>query len=111
MTVINIPELLSNQPLITQMKLVSNKDYSCHVLKSHIGDSVPIHHHKEWNETWYIIDGEFKVWIEGSSEFIAKSGDLIHIEKKKKHRIETKSESATRLAIFKDGVEIIYNED
>lgn len=111
--VLNIPNILSNHPEIKDMVLANNKDYSCHILRSKKGDHVDLHHHKNWCETWLIMEGEFAVFIDGfyENQFIAKTGDFIQIEKGVKHSIETISDLATRLAIFKDGVKIIYDED
>lgn len=108
--IMNTKDIVTRFPEMMDMTLANNKNYSVHLLKSKYGDEVKKHYHKNWNETWYIIDGEFRVFIDGMSDrgVVAKEGDVIYIEKNVKHGILTLSEKATRLAIFKEGVKINY---
>ena len=111
--VLNIPQMLEDHPDIKEMMVASNENYSFHVLRSKLGEKIEKHYHKNWAESWFIVEGKFAVWIEGFDpddlEFIAEPGDFIQIEKGVKHHIETLSETATRFAIFKEGVKVIYD--
>ena len=69
------------------------------------------HHHPDWNEWWFIIDGTWEWDIEGEKKLINK-GDLVFIEKNKKHKITAMgTEAAIRLAVSRYDVAHIYEKE
>lgn len=84
-----------------------NDDYSLHIVVSKKGDNVQNHFHSNWNETWIIIDGSFKCKI-NNDEYILNKNDIVTIPLMANHYIETLTEFAKRLCVFKKGVEISY---
>lgn len=87
--------------------LFEGEDYSVYMINEKEGKVIPNHMHRNWDESWFIVDGLYSITIENKSIF-AYSGDFIAVERGTKHAIRCASEKATRLAIFKKGVEIHY---
>ena len=72
------------------------------------GEGNRLHYHPHWNEWWYIIDGEWEWEIEGKRK-IVKKGDIVFMEKNKKHRISAVgNKMAIRLAVSRSDVEHVY---
>jgi quercetin dioxygenase-like cupin family protein len=75
------------------------------------GEGNRMHHHDNWNEWWYILGGEWEWTVEGR-KIIVKKGDLVFIEKGKKHKITAVGEApAIRLAVSRADVNHIYDEN
>jgi quercetin dioxygenase-like cupin family protein len=68
------------------------------------------HFHSDWNEWWFIVEGEWEWNIEGEIKKIRK-GDVVFIEKNRKHKITAAGDSvAIRLAVSRYDVDHIYSE-
>lgn len=75
------------------------------------GEGNRLHHHPDWNEWWYIIDGEWEWLIEGRKVLI-KKGDLVFIEKNKRHKITAiGNKAAIRIAVSRYDVAHVYEEN
>ena len=69
------------------------------------------HHHPDWNEWWYIIEGEWTWNIEGEDKKIS-AGEVVFIEQGKKHKITASgNEMAIRLAVSRYDVDHVYEEE
>lgn len=114
-----------NMPLVNIDKIIASKDNSkswCHrvintennsatLISQLPGEGNRLHFHSDWNEWWYIVEGNWKWEIEGK-EYIVKKGDIVFIEKNKLHRITaTGNKPAIRLAVSKDKVAHIYQKE
>lgn len=89
-------------------RIINTENNSATLISQLPGEGNRLHYHPDWNEWWYIVDGEWKWEIEGK-EFIVKRGDLVFIEKNKLHRITAiGNKPALRLAVSKDLVPHIY---
>jgi len=67
------------------------------------------HHHSNWNEWWYIIQGEWDFEIEGEIKRIIE-GQIILIKKNLKHKITAVGKKpAIRLAVSRSDVDHIYD--
>lgn len=72
------------------------------------GEGNRLHYHNDWDEWWYIIKGEWEWFVEGKN-MIVKKGDIVFIERNKKHKITAVgSEQAIRLAVSRDDIDHIY---
>lgn len=119
-----ISNFLQENQMITKIKEViqnnDNKRSWCHRVVNTENNSATIicqmpgegnrrHHHPDWNEWWYILDGEWEWEIEGSTYKIKKD-DIVFIEKNKKHKITAiGTRPAIRLAVSRQDVAHIYS--
>lgn len=68
------------------------------------------HFHPEWNEWWYIYQGEWEWEIEGINKKI-KAGDVVFIERNRKHKITARGDTAAiRIAVSRYDVEHVYED-
>ena len=73
-----------------------------------LSDDWAMHFHPNWNEWWYILQGEWEWNIEGIRK-IVKKGDVAFIKRNKKHKITAKgNEMAIRLAVSRSDVDHVY---
>lgn len=88
--------------------LIDSDSNSCTVVNQMPGEGNREHYHAKWNEWWYIIRGQWRFDIEDEF-YIVKPGDLVFIEKGKKHHITAVGgKMASRLAVSRYDVEHIY---
>ena len=72
------------------------------------GEGNRMHFHPNWDEWWYIIKGSWK-WIIEDREILIKKGDVVFIERNKKHKIIANSKNLSiRLAVSRSDVEHVY---
>lgn len=68
------------------------------------------HYHPDWNEWWFIVEGQWEWEIDGKKLHIEK-GDLIFIPKGIKHKITAKGSSAAiRIAVSRYDVAHVYDD-
>lgn len=90
--------------------LVNTESNSATLICQLPGEGNRRHHHPDWNEWWFIIEGTWEWDIEGVKKEI-KQGDLVFIEKNRKHKITAKGETcAIRLAVSRYDVAHVYEE-
>lgn len=117
-------ELKPNQPVVNVLEvmksmtdqeawyktLIDSDSNSCTVVNQMPGEGNRRHYHAKWNEWWYILRGEWRFDIEDDF-YLVKEGDLVFIEKGKKHKITAVGDvMASRLAVSRYDVEHIYSE-
>jgi len=115
----------ANQEVVTIDEIVknnsANKSWSHTVINSPSNSATLIgqlpgegnrrHFHPDWDEWWYIVQGEWIWSIEGEDRII-KAGELVFIERGRKHRITASGEEmAIRLAVSRYDVDHVYDED
>tara|TARA_B110000008_G_C16950370_1_gene556138 strand:- start:1233 stop:2246 length:1014 start_codon:yes stop_codon:yes gene_type:complete len=75
------------------------------------GEGNRMHHHPDWDEWWFIIEGDWKWNIEGEDKRVTK-GDIVFIERNKKHKITAIGEKiAIRLAVSRSDVDHVYESE
>ncbi len=90
-------------------RVVNTENNSTTIISQLPGEGNRLHYHPNWNEWWYIIKGQWKWEIEGE-EFVIKKGDIVFIEKGKKHKITAAgNEPAIRIAVSRGDVPHIYD--
>lgn len=134
---LNVPQILKkdgvfyndfeheNQPLVKLEEIIKSKDnsksWSHRIINTENNSATLIsqlpgegnrwHYHPNWNEWWYIVEGIWKWEIEGK-EFVVKKGDIVFIEKNKRHRITAVGDKpAIRLAVSQESVPHVYPEE
>jgi len=68
------------------------------------------HHHPDWNEWWYIVEGEWDWEIEGDVKKVVQ-GDIVFMEKNRKHKITASGTTrAIRMAVSRADVAHVYED-
>lgn len=89
-------------------RIVNSESNSATLISQLPGEGNRLHHHKDWNEWWFIIGGRWEVECEGKKRKV-KKGDVVFIGKNKWHKITAiGNKPALRLAVSKDKVAHIY---
>ena len=89
-------------------RLVNTENNSATLVAQIPGEGNRLHYHPDWNEWWYIVQGQWKWNVEGE-EFIVQKGDFVFIKKGLKHKIlAIGDEIAIRLAVSRADVEHVY---
>jgi CMP-N,N'-diacetyllegionaminic acid synthase len=92
-------------------RVINTENNSATLICQLPGEGNRLHYHDDWNEWWYIVQGRWQWQIEGKAIEV-KKGDLVFIEKNKRHKITAVgTEPAIRLAVSRDKVAHIYPED
>jgi len=109
---VNIREIIdTNSKTVSWSKrIVNSENNSATLICQMPGEGNRKHYHDNWNEWWYIIDGEWE-WELEDKKIIVKKDDIVFIEKGKKHKITAIGDRpAIRLAVSREDVNHIYNE-
>lgn len=92
-------------------RIINTENNSATLISQLPGEGNRLHYHPDWNEWWYIVEGEWDWEIEGEI-FRVRKGDVVFIGKNKLHRITAVGDKpAIRLAVSKDLVPHIYPEE
>lgn len=106
----NVEEIIKkNKNLKSWSKrLVNTESNSATIISQMPGEGNRRHFHSNWNEWWYILDGEWEFEIEGKI-YLIKKNELILIPKNLKHKITAVGDKpAIRLAVSRSDVDHIY---
>jgi|TARA_R100000008_G_C3585919_1_gene172246 quercetin dioxygenase-like cupin family protein len=108
--VVNISSILVDAPDPSwSYRVIDSDSNSATLICQNPGEGNREHHHPDWNEWWYIIDGEWEWDIEGVKK-VVKTGDIVFIEKGRKHKITAVGDKpAIRLAVSRSDVEHVYD--
>ena len=88
--------------------LVNSDSNSATLIAQMPGEGNRLHYHPDWNEWWYIIEGEWEWVIDGEKKSI-KVGDIVFMKKGRRHKICAKGgQMAIRLAVSRADVKHIY---
>ena len=72
------------------------------------GEGNRMHHHTDWDEWWYIVEGQWEWMIEGVPK-VVKAGDVVFINRFRKHKITSVGDKiAIRMAISRADVDHVY---
>jgi CMP-N-acetylneuraminic acid synthetase/mannose-6-phosphate isomerase-like protein (cupin superfamily) len=108
--VVDLGEIISGQDNKKSWcyRIINTENNSATLISQLQGEGNRLHYHPDWNEWWYIVEGEAKWEIEGK-ELLVKKGNIVFMEKKKLHRISTiGNKPCVRLAVSRDLVPHIY---
>ncbi len=106
----NIDKIINGMPqgISWSQRIINTASNSATLVCQLPGEGNRLHYHKDWNEWWYIVDGEWEWEIE-DEKIIVKKGDVVFIEKGKMHKITAIGEKAAiRLAVSREDVAHIY---
>lgn len=108
--IVNLREIIETNPRDTSWchRVVNTENNSATLIAQMPGEGNRRHYHPDWNEWWYIIDGEWKWEIEGK-ESVVRKGDFVFIPKGVVHKITSAGpEQSIRLAVSRDDVVHTY---
>jgi len=108
--VVNLKDILSSndETKSWSKRLVNTESNSATLIHQQPGEGNREHYHPNWNEWWYIVQGEWDWMIEGKVTRI-KQGDVVFIPKLKVHKITAAGDKpAVRLAVSREDVAHIY---
>ena len=102
----------SNSSTESWSHTVINSKSNCATLIAQMpGEGNRLHFHHDWDEWWYIIQGEWEWFVEGKA-ITVKKGDIVFIERFKKHKITAiGNEMAIRLAVSREDVDHVYTDE
>ena len=110
---VNVKDIISTFDSSTSWskRLVNTENNSATLIHQLPGEGNREHYHPDWNEWWYIIDGQWEWNIEGEKVIVGKH-DVVFIPKGKLHHITAVGDKpAIRLAVSREDVEHIYIEE
>lgn len=110
--IVNLSEIISQMGKGSWSKRIVNTENNSATLISQMpGEGNRKHYHDNWNEWWYIVDGEWEWEIEGEKK-VVKKGEVVFIEKGKWHKITAIGDKpAIRLAVSREDVDHIYEDE
>ena len=111
--VTSIPELIKKYGSLNSWShtLINSQSNSATLICQMPGEGNRRHFHPEWDEWWFIIQGEWIWEIEGVENKISE-GQVIFIERNKIHKITASgNDAAIRLAVSRYDVAHVYTEN
>lgn len=110
--IVNVKDVITKMGNTSWSKrLVNTESNSACLICQNPGEGNRRHYHADWNEWWYIVQGEWIFEIDYKL-YAVKTGDLVFIAKGKIHRIEASgSGPAIRLAVSREDVGHVYVPD
>ena len=88
--------------------VINSESNSATLIAQMPGEGNRMHYHHDWDEWWYIIEGEWEWLIEGEVKRI-NSGEVIFIERNRKHKTTAiGNKMAIRLAVSRYDVDHVY---
>ena len=92
-------------------RVIDSESNSMTIICQMPGEGNRQHYHPDWNEWWYILEGEWDWYIEGNIKKVVK-GDIVFMEKNRKHKITAAGSSrAIRMAVSRADVAHVYESD
>ena len=89
-------------------RIVDSQSNSVTVISQLPGEGNRRHYHNDWDEWWYILEGEWIYEVDGREQRIQKN-ELVFIERNKIHKVTaTGSGRAVRMAVSRADVDHIY---
>jgi quercetin dioxygenase-like cupin family protein len=110
--IVNIKEILdkNNPDKSWCHRVINTENNSATLIAQMPGEGNRLHYHPDWNEWWYILQGQWLWEINGETS-IVKKGDFVFIPKGVTHKITGAGEGQSiRLAISRDDVVHTYPE-
>lgn len=107
---VSIESILKSQPLDQSWskRVVDSDSNSMTIICQLPGEGNRRHYHPDWNEWWYIYEGEWEWEIEGKKK-IVKEGDIVFMEKNREHKITASgSKRAIRFAVSRSDVAHVF---
>ena len=108
--IVALNEILDSMPseMSWSKRVIDTESNSMTIICQMPGEGNRRHHHPDWNEWWYIVEGEWDWDIEGQTKSVVQ-GDIVFMEKNRKHKITAVGDSrAIRMAVSRADVAHVY---
>lgn len=105
-----VKDILDKQPenISWSKRVIDSDSNSMTIICQMPGEGNRKHYHPDWNEWWYIFEGEWEWEVEGKKK-IVKEGDIVYMEKNRVHKITASGEKrAIRFAVSRSDVAHIF---
>jgi len=113
MEICNVESIIMSKDMRTSWshRVINSENNSATLICQLPGEGNRRHYHNNWNEWWYILEGEWDFEIDGIIKKIYKN-DIVFIEKNKIHKIMSSGNGpAIRLAVSREDVDHIYVDE
>jgi CMP-N-acetylneuraminic acid synthetase/mannose-6-phosphate isomerase-like protein (cupin superfamily) len=109
-TIVNAVEIITNaEPGSWIRRIVNTESNSCCLIAQQPGQGNRRHFHPNWNEWWYIVDGDWDFEI-SNQHYRIKKNDIVFIPKNTWHKITAVgNKTAVRLAVSRGDVKHGYD--
>lgn len=110
--VVHIPDLIRKygRKKSWSHTVVNSKSNSATLIAQLPGQGNRMHHHPDWDEWWYIIEGEWE-WLVDGRPMRIRAGDVVFIARNRKHKVTAVGDKmAIRLAVSRYDVDHVYAE-
>ncbi len=110
--VVSLSDILESMPkdVSWSKRVIDTESNSMTIICQMPGEGNRRHHHPDWNEWWYIVEGEWEWEIEGEYKKIVK-GEIVFMKKNRKHKITASGSSrAIRMAVSRADVAHVYED-
>lgn len=92
-------------------RIIDTESNSMTIISQLPGEGNRRHYHPDWNEWWYIVDGEWEWEIDGQTRSVRK-GEVVFMGKNRVHKITAVgSKPAIRMAVSRADVAHVYPND
>lgn len=108
--IINVSEIFEKMDSSTSWskRVIDTESNSMTIISQLPGEGNRLHYHPNWNEWWYILDGEWTWTIEGEEKTV-KKGDIVFMRKNRPHKITAAGTGpAVRMAVSRADVAHVY---
>jgi CMP-N-acetylneuraminic acid synthetase/quercetin dioxygenase-like cupin family protein len=110
--VVALSDILESMPkdVSWSKRVIDTDSNSMTIICQMPGEGNRRHHHPDWNEWWYIVEGEWEWEIEGEFKKIVQ-GEIVFMKKNRKHKITASgSNRAIRMAVSRADVAHVYED-
>ena len=110
--VVALSDILESMPkdVSWSKRVIDTDSNSMTIICQMPGEGNRRHYHPDWNEWWYIVEGEWEWEIEGEFKKIVK-GEIVFMKKNRKHKITASgSKRAIRMAVSRADVAHVYED-
>ena len=110
--VVSLSDILLSMPKDTSWskRVIDTDSNSMTIICQMPGEGNRRHYHPDWNEWWYIVEGEWDWEIEGENKKIVQ-GEIVFMRKNRKHKITASGTGrAIRMAVSRADVAHVYED-
>lgn len=109
---ISIEKIINSNPSTESWShtVINSPSNSAALIAQMPGEGNRMHYHHDWDEWWYIVDGEWEWLVDGKPQTV-KKGAIVFIERNRVHKITAKgNKMAIRLAVSRHDVDHVYTQ-
>ncbi|NQV51505.1 MAG: cupin domain-containing protein [Candidatus Marinimicrobia bacterium] len=108
--IVNLYEIMDSmdEAISWSKRVIDTESNSMTIISQLPGEGNRLHYHPNWNEWWFIVDGEWE-WMIAGDRHIVRKGDIVFMEKNVRHKITAVgNKPAIRMAVSRADVAHVY---